>query len=202
MTVNLIPLLSFVLVTNFTPGPNNLSSASLGLLYGYRRALKYMLGISAGFFFVMLLCAGMSSALLVIVPSFEAPLRLVGAGYILWLAVGTLRENYAFRETDRPPAAFGKGFVLQLVNPKVLVYGLTLYSTFLAPVAGDAGPLLLSALLLAGTAFCATSSWALYGSAIRKYLHRPSVAKLVNLILSLLLVYTAIELSGLAPWAP
>jgi hypothetical protein len=37
----------------------------------------------------------------------------------------------------------------------------------------------------------------LFGSAIRNTLHQPNVRRGVNLVLSLLLVYTAIELSGL-----
>ena len=199
MGIDLIPLMSFVLVTTFTPGPNNLSSASMGVLFGYRHTLRYLSGIAAGFFLVMLLCAGLSGVLLRVIPSLEAILRMVGAGYILWLAAVTLRTHYAFDESGQPVLAFSKGLLLQLVNPKVAVYGMTLYSTFLTPVSQKPGYLALSAWLLATTAFCATSTWAIFGSLIRKYLHHPGSRKLVNLILTLLLVYTAVELSGLVP---
>ena len=36
MSIEMIPLISFVLVTTFSPGPNNISSASMGVLYGFR----------------------------------------------------------------------------------------------------------------------------------------------------------------------
>ena len=52
MGIDYIPLVSFAVVTTFTPGPNNLSSASLGVLYGYRDTVKYMTGIMVGFFFI------------------------------------------------------------------------------------------------------------------------------------------------------
>ena len=42
MIGDLIPLISFVVVTTFTPGPNNISSASMGVLHGYRKTLNFL----------------------------------------------------------------------------------------------------------------------------------------------------------------
>jgi len=197
MGIDLIPLVSFVLVTTFTPGPNNISSASMGVFYGYRDTVKYLAGIMVGFFLIMLLCAYVSSTLLKLMPSVEPVLRIIGSLYILWLAFGTARASYTFDNTDRPPMGFKKGFFLQTFNPKVAVYGLTLYSTFLATAAKNPLLLTVSALLFALTAFWATSTWALGGSAIRKHLHQDRVRMLVNTILVLLLIYTAFDLSGI-----
>ena len=197
MGIELIPLISFVLATTFSPGPNNISSASMGVLYGFRQTLKYLVGIVAGFFLVMLLCAWVSSMLLKFIPTIEPTLRIVGAGYILWLAAGTARASYDFEETGQPPMAFKMGFLLQALNPKVIIYGLTLYSTFLAAVANNPFILVASAIFFAFTAFCATSTWALGGALIRKHLHQPKVRASVNFGLVLLLIYTAAELSGI-----
>jgi cysteine/O-acetylserine efflux protein len=79
----MIPLISFVIVTTFTPGPNNISSASMGVLYGYKKTFNYLAGISAGFFVVMIACAYLSSTLLNIIPLAERYLRWLGAGYDL-----------------------------------------------------------------------------------------------------------------------
>ena len=197
MSIEFIPLLSFVVVTTFTPGPNNISSASMGVLYGYRNTFKYLLGITAGFFFVMLMCAYVSSTLLKLMPSAEPVLRLVGAAYILWLAIGTARASYTFSSTGQAPMGFKKGFFLQALNPKVAIYGLTLYSTFLSSITGNPIALTVFAGLFALTAFCSTSTWALAGAAIKKHLHQPRVRILVNTILVLLLVYCALDLSGI-----
>ena len=196
MEIDFIPLVSFVVVTTFTPGPNNISSASMGVLYGYRNTLAYLTGITAGFFFIMLLCAYVSSALLKVMPTLEPALRIIGAAYILWLAVGTARASYAFNSTDQPPLGFKQGFFLQTLNPKVIVYGLTLYSTFLSSAAGSLAVLTAFALVFASTAFCATSTWALGGSAIKRHFHEPKLRTLINAVLVLLLVYAAVDLSG------
>jgi cysteine/O-acetylserine efflux protein len=193
----MIPLISFVIITTFTPGPNNISSASMGVMYGYKRAFSYLVGIASGFFVVMIVCAYLSSALLALIPVAERYLRWIGACYILWLAIGTLRSSYSFSESGGLAKAFTKGFILQLFNPKVAVYGLTLYSTFLAPISNRLDYLSLSALSFAFIAFIATSAWALFGAAIKEKLRDKSFKKIVNTSLSILLIYTAIELSGI-----
>ena len=202
MSLNLIPFLSFVLVTTYTPGPNNISSASMGVLYGYRRSLRYLLGIATGFFLVMLLCSVISGTIRVLVPAFGTVLRFAGAAYILWLAYETLRATYAFEDRDRGEMGFLRGLLLQILNPKAIVYGLTLYATFLLPVTGRPGQMLVSAAFLAFVAFTAVTTWALFGSAIRTSLHRPRIRQGINVALALLLVYTAVELSGLLELIP
>ena len=197
MGVDLISLVAFVFVTTFTPGPNNISSASMGVLYGYRNTVNYLAGIMVGFFLIMLLCAYVSSTLLKYLPSVEPGLRIIGSFYILWLAFCTARASYTFNNTNQPPMGFKKGFFLQTFNPKVAVYGLTLYSTFLASAANSLLLSTVSALLFALTAFCATSTWALGGSVIRNHLRQDRIRKLVNTILVLLLAYTALDLSGI-----
>jgi cysteine/O-acetylserine efflux protein len=197
MSTDFFALVSFVLVTTFTPGPNNVSSASMGILHGYRATLRYLSGISTGTFLVMLLCGWISSTLLQVFPAFEGILRVIGALYILWLAFHTLKASYAFEEDERTSLGFSEGLVLQVLNPKLIVYGLTLYSTFLAGVVTNYAHLLLSALIVTAVGFCSISTWTILGATIRAHLDRPRVKQVLNTALSLLLVYTAIELSGL-----
>lgn len=197
MNPELIALVSFVLITTFTPGPNNVSSASMGVLHGYRATLRYLSGISTGTFLVMLLCGWISSALLRVFPAFEGTLRIIGAVYILWLAFHTFRASYAFEEGEGTPLGFSQGLFLQVLNPKLVVYGLTLYSAFLGGLVTNSVTLFLSALIVTAMGFCSISAWAILGATIRAHLDRPSMKRGLNAVLSLLLVYTAIELSGL-----
>jgi len=197
MNTDLIPLASFVLVTTFTPGPNNVSSASMGILHGYRASLRYLSGISTGTFLVMVLCGWIASTLLQIFPAVERILRVIGALYILWLAFHTLKASYAFEEDQGTSLGFSQGLLLQVLNPKLIVYGLTLYGTFLSGMVTNYLHLLLSALIVTAIGFSSISTWTLLGATIRAHLGRPRVKQVLNAALSLLLVYTAVELSGL-----
>ena len=135
--------------------------------------------------------------MLALFPLFERVLRIVGAGYILYLAYGILKASYTFEDRDIKPLGFTNGLMLQLVNPKGVVYGLTLFSAFLAPIAGSLGLIVLAGLILTIVAFSSVSTWALFGTAIKTYLHQPRIKTTVNVILALLLVYTAVELAGI-----
>jgi threonine/homoserine/homoserine lactone efflux protein len=57
--------------------------------------------------------------------------------------------------------------------------------------------LLLTSILLAVTSFCATSMWALFGTAIQTYLRHPRLKLIINIVLSLSLVYAALSLINL-----
>jgi len=190
-------MLPFILITTLTPGPNNISGASMGMLYGYRKTLPYIMGIVSGFFLVMLLSGWLSGTLLEVLPSFEIILRVVGVLYILWLAYETLRSSYDINLQDQPPLTYWRGFFLQLFNIKAIFYALTLYSGFLSSLTHRLDSLLLSALVLACLGFCSVSIWTLFGSLIQRYLKNPVLRKGVNIVFALLLVYTALEISGL-----
>jgi cysteine/O-acetylserine efflux protein len=196
MPTNLFALLSFVLISTFTPGPSNIASASMGVLHGYKHSLNYQAGLAFGVFLVMFLSGWISTTLLQIVPALEPALRYVGAAYMLYLAFGILKASYIFTEKNVKPLGFMHGVILQILNPKLFFYAFTLFSAFLASITGNLALLALAAALLAAISFSATSTWALCGAAIKTYLHQPRVEAVVNGILALLLVYSAMNLVG------
>ena len=197
MTTSLFSIISYVLISSFTPGPSNISTASMAVLHGYKNTLKYQLGLALGVFMLMFLSGLLSVTLLSIFPALEPILRYIGAGYILYLAFGILKASYTFAEKDAKPLGFVHGLMLQILNPKLVVYAFSLFSLFLASITKSFIPLALICVLLAVTSFCATSVWALFGTAIKAYLHNPRLKAIVNIILSLSLVYTAIAIVGL-----
>jgi cysteine/O-acetylserine efflux protein len=196
MPTSLLPLITFVLVTTFSPGPNNISAAAMGVLHGYKKTLPYLGGIALGFFIMIQVSARASASILKTFPALEPALRYVGAGYILYLAYATLKASYGFESSEAPPLGFANGLLLQIVNPKLIVYGLALFSTFLAPITGQPVQVLVAAALLTLTAFTSISVWALFGAAIKTYLWQPRARLGVNVVLSLLLTYTALNLAG------
>jgi cysteine/O-acetylserine efflux protein len=195
--MSLLPVLSYVLISTFTPGPSNISSASVASLHGYRKTLSYQAGLATAVFLMMFVSGWVSAALLRIFPVLEPVLRYVGAAYILYLAYGILRASYSFGERNAKPLGFGHGLALNALNPKLVIYSFTLFSAFLAPVTGNAALLALAAAVLAAISFSATSIWAVFGTAIKTYLHNPRLTLVVNVLLALSLVFIAITLTGL-----
>lgn len=197
MSGSLVALLSYVFISTFTPGPSNISTASLAVLHGYRNTLKYQAGLAMGVFLLMFLSGWFSTSMLNLFPMLEPILRYVGAAYILYLALGILKASYTFTENGPKAMHFTHGLMLNVFNPKLVVYSFTLFSAFLAPITTDAMLLTVACLLLALVSLCATSVWAAFGTVIQVFLGNPRLKFPVNLLLSLLLVYTAAALIGI-----
>ena len=151
--IDFLPMAVFLFSTMITPGPNNITGASMGLLHGYRKSVKFVMGVGAGFFCIMILSGLLSSFLLNIIPGFEKIVRILGALYILWMAFGLLKSSLANEITEQPILGFSKGLLLQFFNPKVMVMGLTLYASFLAPITKNFAWLTVSAIIMGCLAF-------------------------------------------------
>jgi len=78
------------------------------------------------------------------------------------------------------------------VNPKVILYGITIFSTFIVPYYQSAGVLAGFALLLALVGFVSTCTWSLFGSVFQKFLVKND--RLFNGVMALLLLFCAVSL--------
>lgn len=197
--IDFVSLIPFVFITSFTPGPNNIACASMSINFGIKKTMCFLYGIIFGFASILLLSGFFSNILLKTIPNLEPIMRLVGAIYILYLAYNILRADYAFQYNNQQAQPFGfrHGFLLQFLNPKGIIYALTLYSTFLYSIIDTPKFIILSAFIIALIGFLSISLWALFGTIIGRFLQQSKVRKTVNLLLALLLAYTAIKLSGL-----
>ena len=134
MTASLFSVISYVLISTFTPGPSNISTTSMAVLHGYRNTLKYQAGLALGVFSLMFLSGWLSSTLLKLFPALEPILRYVGAAYILYLAFSILKASYLFADQEMKPLGVVHGLMLQVLNPKLFVYAFTLFAAFLSPL--------------------------------------------------------------------
>jgi len=188
---NVFAFLSYVTVTTFTPGPNNIMSMSNASRYGFRRSLRFTLGVCAGFFLIVGLSILFTIALYRAIPSIKPVMTVVGAAYILWLAWKTVTSS-PHDEKSAGQSTFLSGLVLQFLNPKAILYGITAASTFIVPYYHSPLVLVGFAAALALVALAATTCWALFGSVFQRFMadnHR-----IVAWVMGALLVYCAVSL--------
>jgi len=189
---NLYAFLSFIFITAYTPGPNNIMSMSHASKLGFRKSFPFNLGILAGFSIVMTLCTLFSTTLYALIPKIKPVMLVLGAGYMLYLAWKIWKSNSDIHVQDTKSSSFLSGCLLQFVNPKIMVYGITAMSSYILPVFHDSVILSGFVLLLSLVGFSGTVCWAIFGAAFSKVFkeHR----KLLNGIMALLLVYCALSL--------
>lgn len=182
-------------ITVWSPGPNNIMLLSTASKYGIKKNLKFMLGIWTGSLTLMILCGIFCKALASIVPGIQPIMKYVGAVYLLYLAYLTFRRLPPGEgETEKVPSYY-MGIFLQLVNVKIIIYGLTMFSSFILPYVQQPALLLLFAVYLMILGAIGNLIWAFAGNMLKRFYDKHY--KLMNLIMSLLLVWCALRVVGL-----
>ena len=190
---DIFPFISYVLIATFTPGPNNIMAMTKAGNHGFKRSLAFNIGVFSGFFIIMVLSSLFSSALLAYIPKVKPYISYVGALYILWLAYKVFTSGYkGENSSETGKKNYVQGVLMQFANPKAILFGLTVVSSFIVPYYDSVVVLLVFSIILAAVALIATSCWSLFGSVFNKLMTRHY--KLLNTIMALLLVYTAVSL--------
>jgi threonine/homoserine/homoserine lactone efflux protein len=187
------PMLTYAFVMTFTPGPNNVSSSALGMKVGYRGSLPYLLGIASGFLAIML-ASGLLTDFLTRNYGVIAPyLKWIGVAYMVYLAASLLLEP--LRKGKKAKAAregyFG-GLVLQILNIKVILYGITIYTSFSPLLTGTTGRTLLSAVSLSALGFVSVSTWSIVGAGLSRFLTKRAFRFAFDAAMAILLLYSAL----------
>ena len=192
---NFLPLITYSAVMSFTPGPNNVICLALGTRYGFKTALKYVMGVTIGCLSLTLIGIYANYYLFKILPVIKTYLGIAGAFYMIYLAVKIIlsgRKSKIETKKEQKPLGTLTGITLQLVNPKALIYVLTLSSTFVLPYTSAHWVILAVGLISGAMAFLATASWSLFGSIFQKFLEKYAV--IVNTIMGGILIYLAFSI--------
>ncbi len=118
-------------------------------------------------------------------------MKYIGAAYILWLAIHIARSKPDLTGTDKKPS-FYTGFILQFVNVKIYMFGITALTGYVAPFYSSMGALMLFEVLIATAGSIATLTWAVLGHIFQKIYVK--YYKIINIILALALLECAVSL--------
>ena len=169
--------LSFACIMSFTPGPNNIMALSSASAYGLRKGLRFCFGVLLGVLGLMTACALFGAALFRFLPDVEPTMRAVGAAYILWMAFGVWRSGSGNEDSRLVPVnGVVSGMLLQFVNPKGILYGITAFSSFVLPYYDSFMALAVSIGVLSAVAYAGTCFWALFGAVFRRFLQNHHTA--------------------------
>ena len=196
ITWELIAAISiYYFVMYATPGPNNSILTASGIKFGFIRSIPNIIGISSGHGVQLaLVCFGLGS-LFSQFPILLEVLKYIGACYLLYLAwkmFGSL--NISRTEEKSSPLKYYEAILFQFVNPKAWVICITAVSLFYPENVN----------LIIGTLFLvimstiinlpSISMWAFGGSIIRRYLSNKKLKTIIEWILAILLLGTAISI--------
>ncbi|WP_299935960.1 LysE family translocator [uncultured Pelagimonas sp.] len=138
MIIDPIVLLTFIpvgLALNITPGADMLFCLSQGLRGGARPGWAASAGVSAGAFVHTFLAGIGLGALVDAHPGAFDVIRWTGVSYLLYIAWKTLRTPIGSADAKplTPRRAAWQGFVVNLTNPKVILFILAFVPQFVDP---------------------------------------------------------------------
>ena len=170
----------------FSPGPNNAICAAISANKGWRGAMPFVLGVTAGFPAMLGIFGLGAGALFAALPELQLGVKIAGALFLLHLAWRiAAAKGVADGGAARTPG-FWDAVLFQWVNPKALAFAASISAAYARPEhpAADAATLAAMAALVT---FPANGSWALAGAALGRALTTPRRLRAFNRAMGLLL---------------
>ncbi len=182
---------------SFSPGPNTTLSTALAANYGLKRAMRFVCAVPVGWGVLLAVCAAGVGSLVVALPGLRSAVKVVGVGYLLWLAL-KLSHSGSLAQADsvRLQVTFWQGAALQFVNIKAWMFALAVVAGW---VAGRGDTMARFAIVLPTMMFFAFASnlaYAAVGALLRDWLARGARLLWFNRLMALVLVATAVWMAA------
>ncbi len=198
-------LLTFVVASAllaFAPGPDNIFVLMQSALHGRRAGIFITLGLCTGLLVHTTLVALGVAALIMVSATAFLLLKLIGASYLVYLAVMALRASASVITSDRAPALsarqyYLRGILMNLSNPKVAIFFLAFLPQFARPEAGSVtAQLLVLGAVFIGVALIVFSMIAVLAGRLATSLGRSAKAQiLLNRLAALVFLGLAARLA-------
>ena len=188
----------------FTPGPAVLLVLSQAISRGTGKTVWSILGIlTANTVYFALSATGVGAILLASYDVFFA-IKWIGAAYLVWLGVtaffgksDSLSITPASATAVSSRRMFANGFILQMSNPKALIFFAALLPQFIDPHTAIWPQVLILALTSVAIEFCVQLFYATLAGRATRFATRPSFAKITNRISGSLLVAAGIGIAAI-----
>lgn len=157
--------------------------------------MEYVYGATIAFGILLAASVVLSSMLMMVIPKILLVMQTVGSIYMLYLAYQIYNIGEAKSNAEQT-ITFRGGFLMQFVNPKVIVFTMTVIPSFVMPQETSMVGLSIAVAAVTSIGFLAFLSWVLFGTVFKEFLQK--YQKAVNLVMGIFLVYSAIMISGIA----
>ncbi|AUI87282.1 homoserine/homoserine lactone efflux protein [Vibrio azureus] len=140
--------LATAIIFSLAPGSGMVNSVSNGLAYGMRRSLSAIVGLQIGLAIHILLVGAGIGVLVAQSATLFNILKWLGAAYLLWLGIQKWRtsstlESVQIEKSVSSRALFYKAILINLTNPKSIVFLVALFPQFIDPYTNQMTQLLI-----------------------------------------------------------
>ena len=188
MHPEIISICLFWFVTAFTPGPNNIVASYSGFNFGIKKTIPHILGVTLGFTALIIsLIVGLIN-IFKIYPIIQEILKYLGTLFLLYLAFKISFSNSNNNSNSENPVKFIETFLFQFLNPKGVIVGIIVVSTYIQVDENYVNYSLQVIILALLFSITSITSWTLVGRFLRKFATNEKFIKYFNYAMSVLLI--------------
>ncbi len=194
MHPEILSIALFWFVAAFTPGPNNVVASYSGFNFGITKTIPLILGVTLGFTsLIFFLTIGLINVFKIF-PTIQNILKYLGTLFLLYLAYKISFSKSSKEEEKKNPVTFFDTYFFQFLNPKGVLFGIIIVSTYL-----ELGENYLSyaiQIVLLAFIFSSTSItlWTFIGKFLRKFATNDKFINYFNYAMSLLLLLSIVTI--------
>lgn len=195
--------LGIMIVMAFTPGPANVFAIATGMQRGKMAALQAVIGMNIA---TLTWFGAASLGLGTLVRTFPSAFKLIaiaGAAYVAWLGIKSLLKAIKPAEVslDNIDAsskrrAIADGFMVQIANPKAILFFTAVLPPFLALDKPIGPQLALFATATIGFDVIAMSCYGVGGAVIARWMTKPSFRRGFDIAVGVLLLLAAVLIAS------
>ena len=192
MHPEILSMALFWIVAAYTPGPNNVIASYSGFNFGIKKTLPHIFGVAFGFtFLIFLLTIGLVNVFKIF-PIIQVSLKYLGSLFLVYLAYKIYFSKIDSEKKNENPVKFIETFLFQFLNPKGVLIGIIIVSTYVEH--GEnylkyATQVILFAFLVS---LSSITFWTFVGKYLRKFATNEKFIKYFNCVMSLLLILSII----------
>ena len=192
MHPEILSMALFWIVAAYTPGPNNVIASYSGFNFGIKKTLPHIFGVALGFtFLIFLLTIGLVNVFKIF-PIIQVSLKYLGSLFLVYLAYKIYFSKIDNEKKNENPVKFIETFLFQFLNPKGVLIGIIIVSTYVEN--GEnyfkyATQVILFAFLVS---LSSITFWTFVGKYLRKFATNEKFIKYFNCVMSLLLILSII----------
>jgi len=185
-----LPLLLFILVAGFTPGPNNIIAMGIGFNWGFKKVLPHLLGVTVGFPIMLLLIGFILKPILEQYTTLFTFLRYLSGSYIFYLAYKIATAPVELNEQEhKKPITFLESMAFQWINPKAWAGAMATVTLYI-PKDNYTFGLIIAAISSGVTIIFAIALWGYMGKKIKRVFSKKSHVRLFNYIMAIALIFS------------
>jgi threonine/homoserine/homoserine lactone efflux protein len=175
------------------PGPTVMLVVSYALGHGRSSGWATVPGVTLGDFTAMTISMLGAGAIIAASATLFTILKIIGAGYLIWLGIQLWRAGPVLKDTDRSDKIssqrmFWNAYIVTALNPKSIAFFIAFVPQFLNPAAPVFAQLVLMEATFLALAAANVGVWAILAGQMRLQFKKAMVSKVTNRIGAVFLI--------------